>query len=690
MELVETQFGSNHLSIETGRMAKQANGSVVVRYGDTMVLVAATAAPEADPDQNFFPLAVHYVEKAYATGRIPGGFFKREGRLSDKETLISRFIDRPLRPLFNPHFSAETVIVATVLSYDLVNGPDVAAMIGASAALLISDIPYSTPVCGIRIGMIDDQFIANPSPEEQEKSSLNIFMVGSKDAILMVEGEAHEVSEDVMIDAIMFGHEQIQPIIGIQEELQQRCGKPKRDVIVPEIDQALQDQVESLALPKVQAALATKEKLARYSLMDSIVEEVTQELCNEESDEHRKKDIGKAIANLKKREMRSKILDDGIRIDGRSLNDIRHITCEIGILPRVHGSALFTRGETQALMVATLGTKEDEQMIDSLSGSYYKNFMLHYNFPGFSVGEAKSPRGPGRREIGHGFLAERGLMTVLPKRDDFPYTLRLVSEILESNGSSSMATVCAGSLAMMDAGVPLKNATAGIAMGLIYEGERTAILSDILGDEDHLGDMDFKVVGTNKGITALQMDIKVSGLNRSIIESALAQAKEGRLHILGIMNQEINTSREGLSSYAPRCITHKIPTDKIRDVIGPGGKVIKNIVDKTGVKINIDDDGIVSIVSTDHEAVDVALGMVQELTRTAEIGAVYTGPVVKIMDFGAFVEIFPGQQGLVHVSNLSKERVKNVHQFVKEGQEVTVRVMGFDRRGKMQLSIKDV
>ena len=688
MKIVETEFGGRPFSIETGKMAKQANGSVVVRYGDTLVLVTATADKEAGEARDFFPLSVHYVEKAYATGRIPGGFFKREGRLSDRETLISRFIDRPLRPLFDQHFLAETVVQATVLSSDLVNGPDVAAMTGASAALLLSDIPFTTPIAGARIGYIDDQFVVNPVPSALETSALDLLIAGSKDAILMVEGEANQLSEALMVDAILFGHEAIQPLLAVQEELARECGQPKRIVVPPEENVELQARVEKIALPKVRKALKTKDKLERYAMMDTIGVEVVGSLEMEDEDE--KQEIEQFLAALKKREMRSRILDEGVRIDGRSLKDIRKITCETGVLPRAHGSALFTRGETQALVVTTLGTKEDEQMIDALDGISYKNFLLHYNFPAFSVGEARPPRAPGRREIGHGFLAEKGVLPILPVREEFPYTIRVVSEILESNGSSSMATVCGASLAMMDAGVPLRAATAGIAMGLIHEDDRTVILSDILGDEDHLGDMDFKVVGTENGITALQMDIKVKGIDRDIIERALSQAKEGRLHILEVMKEEISSSREGLSSFAPRFVTHKIPVDKIRDVIGPGGKVIKHITEKTGAKINVNDDGIVSVVSTDHQAVDEALEMIHDLTRAAEIGTVYKGMVVKVVDFGAFVEIFPGTQGLVHISNLAEGRVKTVTEVVQEGQEVSVRAIGFDRRGKLQLSIKDV
>ncbi|MBF0286322.1 MAG: polyribonucleotide nucleotidyltransferase [SAR324 cluster bacterium] len=688
MKTVETEFAGRKLTIETGKMAKQANGSVVIRYGDTVVLVAATAAKGGEA-RDFFPLSVFYVEKNYATGRIPGGFLKREARLSDRETLISRFIDRPLRPLFHKHFANETLVVATVLSADLVNGSDVAAMVGASAALVISDIPFETPVAGIRIGRVDGKFIGNPTPAELEGSELDIFMAGSKDAILMVEGEADQVSENVMLDAILFGHESIQPVLTIQEELVRQCGKAKWEVVAPEENIELQAKVEKAALSKVQEALTIKDKLARYDMIDSIVADCL-EMAEGESNEEGQKEVAKIVGDLEKREMRAKILNESTRIDGRSLTDIRQITCETGVLPRTHGSALFTRGETQALVVTTLGTKENEQLIDALEGVSFKNFLMHYNFPSFSVGETRPPRGPGRREIGHGFLAEKGVTAVLPGREEFPYTIRVVSEVLESNGSSSMATVCGASLSMMDAGVPLKTATAGIAMGLIHENGKTAILSDILGDEDHLGDMDFKVVGSESGITALQMDIKITGIDRNIIEKALAQAKEGRLHILKIMKDEIAASRQGLSSYAPRFVTHKIPTEKIRDIIGPGGKIIKGITEKTGAKIDVNDDGIVSVVSTDHKAVDEALQMVYDLTRSVEIGEIYDGLVVKITDFGAFVEIFQGTQGLVHISNLAEGRVKTVSDVVQEGQTIKVRATGFDRRGKLQLSMKDV
>ena len=692
METVSTAFGKATLTLETGKLAKQANGSILVRYGDTIVLVAATADKGSGVGADFFPLSVHYVEKAYAAGRIPGGFFKREGRLSESETLTSRLIDRPLRPSFDENYLAETLIMATVLSSDQDNAPDIAAMIGASAALCVSDIPFYQPIGGIRVGRINGEFVVNPTATELEESELNIIMAASKDAILMVEGEAKEVSEEVMLDALWFGQEQIQPIIQIQEELMQRCGKPKREVAIPEIDEELRTKVTAVSQPKLVEALQITEKQERYQQLDAVVDEVLAEVFPEGSDPSND-DVGQAksvIGSVKKKIMRERILKDQIRIDGRGPKDIRQIDCEARILPRAHGSALFTRGETQALGVVTLGTKEDEQLIDSLHGVSYKNFMLHYNFPSFCVGEARPPRGPGRREIGHGHLAERGLSHLLPTREEFPYTIRLVSEVLESNGSSSMATVCSGSLAMMDAGIPLKAAAAGIAMGLIYDDGQTSILSDILGDEDHLGDMDFKVVGTTTGITALQMDIKIKGLTREIVKASLEQACEGRLHILKIMGDTLEQSRAGLSSYAPRFITHKIPPDKISIVIGPGGKMIKSIVERTGVKINISDDGLVSIASGDHKAVDAALEIVRDLTRTVEIGTVYDGIVKRVVDFGAFVEVFPGTEGLVHISNLAEGRVRAVTDVVREGDTVKVKAMGLDKRGKLQLSIKDV
>ena len=690
MKIVERNIGPATIKLETGRMAKQANGSVLVTYGDTVVLVAATAEKGSGAGSDFFPLSVFYVEKAYAAGRIPGGFLKRESRLSDSETLISRIIDRPLRPAFEENYLAETMIAATVLSHDLIHPSDVAAMNGASAALAISDIPFHNPLGGIRVGRVDGKFVTNPNPEELEKSELNIFMAASKDAILMVEGEANGISESVMLDALWYGQEEILPIIEIQEELMKSVGKKKRIVEAPLINTELKSKLEKIAPKRIRDALSIKDKIERYEKMDLLYDEICKEILGESPEADSENELSSIFSEIKKTEMRSRLVKDKIRIDGRKPNEIRPIKCETKVLPRTHGSALFTRGETQALAVTTLGAREEEKMIDSLDGVSFKRFMLHYNFPSFSVGEARPPRGPGRREIGHGTLAERGLSPVIPTKASFPYTIRLVSEILESNGSSSMASVCAGSLAMMDAGVPLTDATAGIAMGLVSEGKDNVILSDILGDEDHLGDMDFKVVGTRSGITALQMDIKIKGLEREVVEHSLMQAKEGRLHILDKMSEELKEPRQGLSKYAPKFITHKIAQEKIGSVIGPGGKMIKSIIEKTGVKINIDDDGIVSIMSRNHEAVNDALEMVQNLTRTIEIGEIYTGPVKKIMDFGAFVEVFPGTEGLVHISNMAEGRVEKVTDVCKEGDVVTVKATGVDRRGKIQLSIKDV
>ena len=690
MEIVERKFGSEIFKIETGRMAKQANGSVLISYGDTMVLVTAVAEKGSGTGSDFFPLSVHYIEKAYAAGRIPGGFLKREARLSDSETLISRIIDRPLRPAFEDNYMAETVITATVLSHDLINPSDVSAMNGASAALAISDIPFHNPLGGVRVGRIDGKLFINPSIEDLEKCELNIFMAASKNAILMVEGEANEVSETEMLDALLYGHESVLPIIEMQEELMKSVGKEKIRVEAPIIDTKIKNQLEKTVPKRIRETLNIKEKIERYKKLDILYDELKLEILGEICEPEAEIELKRGFEEIKKIEMRTSLIKDKIRIDGRKPNEIRPISCETKVLPRTHGSALFTRGETQALAVTTLGAREDEKMIDSLDGVSFKRFMLHYNFPSFSVGEARPPRAPGRREIGHGTLAEKGLIPLIPSKANFPYTIRLVSEILESNGSSSMASVCAGSLAMMDAGVPLNEATAGIAMGLVTDGKNNVILSDIIGDEDHLGDMDFKVVGTKNGITALQMDIKIKGLDRKLIEQSLQQAREGRLHILDKMNQTLQESRGGLSNYAPRYITHKIAQDKIGAVIGPGGKMIKSIIEKTGVKINIDDDGIVSIMSKNHQAVEDALEIVQNLTRTIEIGEVYTGPVKKVMEFGAFVEVFPGTEGLVHISNMAEGRVEKVTDVCKEGDIVTVKATGIDRRGKIQLSIKDV
>ncbi|MBI4083746.1 MAG: polyribonucleotide nucleotidyltransferase [Candidatus Lambdaproteobacteria bacterium] len=691
METISVDVGGRPLTLETGRMARQASGSVVVRYGDTTVLVTATAETKDKPNLSFFPLSVFYVEKMYAAGKIPGGFFKREGRLSDGETLISRFIDRPIRPLFPKTFQCETQVIATVLSTDHVNEPGVAAMVGASAALVLSDIPFEGPIAGCRVGRVDGAFVVNPSPEQMEAGDLNLFVAGSKDAILMVEGEAKEVSEAVALDAIMFAHESIQPLIEAQLELREKMGKPKRPVVERKVDAKLAKEIEKHAHTALAKALRIEEKQARYTRLDELKDEVLEQFYDAgKHEDSRKAQIKEIYEDLKKTVMRERILKDGIRVDGRSTTDIRPITCETGVLPRTHGSALFTRGETQALVIATLGSREDEQMIDSMRGVWFKNFLFHYNFPPFSVGEVQMLRGPGRREIGHGYLAEKGVTALLPRKGEFPYTLRVVSEILESNGSSSMASVCGASLAMMDAGVPLKKHAAGIAMGLIKEKAKTAILSDILGDEDHLGDMDFKVAGTVDGITALQMDIKIGGINRKVLAAALKQARDGRLHILDIMNKALSAPRQGLSQFAPRLVAYKIPVDRIRDVIGPGGKIIKGIVEKSGAKVDVADDGVVTISSTNHLAVDKALEIVKSLTAQVEIGSVYRGPVRKIMEFGAFVELVPGTDGLVHISQLRNGDTQKVTDVLQEGDMATVKVIGFDKRGKIKLTMVEV
>lgn len=690
MEVVEVKFGNSLLTLETGRLAKQANGSILVRYGDTVVLVAVAADKKPMGNGSFLPLSVFYVEKGYASGRVPGGFLRREGRLSDHETIVSRLIDRSLRPLFHPNFCSETTVSATVLSYDQNHDPEVMAITAASAALMISDVPYVTPIAGIRLGYIEGEFCINPSKTQLTQSKINLIIVGARNGIVMVEGEAKEVSEEFLLEALMFGHKAIQPVIDLQEALVARCGKSKRNVVVPVTDHALVEQVRTVAEPRIKEALETKDKGLRYELVAGVVASTTASIYGDTVDAVQAASVEKIVGELKKDGMRRSILERNIRIDGRTTTEIRPISCETQLLPRAHGSRLFTRGETQVLSVITLGTKEDEQLIDSMTtGVSYKKFLLHYNFPGFSVGEAKPPRGPGRREIGHGFLAERGLSAVLPTTDAFPYTIRLVSEVLESNGSSSMATVCSGSLAMMDAGIPIKTAVAGIAMGLIYDNGKTAVLSDILGDEDHLGDMDFKVVGTAQGVTALQMDIKINEISEAVLRQALMQARQGLNHILGIMNEALPQTRTGLSSFAPRFVTHKIAKEKIGTVIGPGGKVIKNITETTGVKVNIDEDGFVHLSSKDHKAVDMALQMVKGLTQDVEIGAVYEGVVKKVADFGAFVEVFAGQDGLVHISRLTDGRVKDINDVIREGQVVRVKAIGFDKRGKLQLSIKD-
>ena len=683
----EIDFGGRPLSIEIGKMAKQANGSAVVRYGDTVVLITACAAKEAAEDRDFLPLTVNYMEMTYAAGKIPGGFFKREGRPTEREVLCSRLIDRPLRPLFPEGYFNETQVIATVLSLDPENDPEIAAMAGASAALCVSDIPFATPIAGVRVGRINGNYICNPTYKEQKESDIDLIVAGSADAIIMVEGGAKMATEDDLLEAMMFAHNSIQDIIKLQGKIMKEIGKPKMAVPALKIDNELTAKIEGFAEAKIKAALNIPAKQERYQRLSDIAKELLAALKSQY--EGRESEITKIFEDLKYRILREAVLSTHIRIDGRRLNDIRPITCEVGVLPRTHGSALFTRGETQAMVATTLGTSEDEQKIDALSGWEYKTFMLHYNFPPFSVGEVKMLRGPGRREVGHGALAERSVVKILPEASEFPYTIRVVSDILESNGSSSMATVCGASLSLMDAGVPVKDAVAGIAMGLIKEDERFAVISDILGDEDHLGDMDFKVAGTEDGITGFQMDTKITGVTKNVLKDALYQAKEGRLHILKKMKEALSQPRPELSVHAPRIITIYVKQEKIKDVIGPGGKNIKGIIEKTGVKIDIDDSGKVNIASSDDEAAQKAIAMVKELTQEAEVGKIYLGKVRKIMDFGAFVEIFPGTDGLIHISQLAEERVKDVKDILKEGDEVLVKVLEVDKQGKIRLSRKE-
>jgi len=684
---VEADLQGKQIIIETGWMAKQANGAALVKSGDTMVLVTAVAAKTAREGQSFFPLTVNYQEKAYAGGKIPGGFFKREGRPSESETLICRLIDRPIRPLFPEHFLNETQIMATVISADKDNDPAMLSIVGASAALEVSDIPFLGPIAGVKVGRVDGRFICNPSAEELEKSDMEIVVAGSREAVIMVEGGAAIVSEQDMLDAVFFGHEALQPLIEAQERLRGLAGQPKREVVAPLVDEELKARVFDLAGARINDAVRIKTKMERRDQLAAIEEETLAALLPEYED--RVSEISGFISDLEYQLVREHIVKDGERIDGRDTKTVRKITPEVGLLPRAHGSSLFTRGETQALVAATLGTSIDEQRIDSLYGESKKRFMLHYNFPPYSVGETSMRLAPGRREVGHGMLAERALERVLPSFEEFPYTVRIVSDILESNGSSSMATVCGGSLSLMDAGVPVKAPVAGIAMGLIKEGDNVTILTDILGDEDHLGDMDFKVAGTAEGVTALQMDIKITGVTRDIMRRALEQAREGRLHILEKMAEALSEPRVEMSPYAPRITTIYVKTDKIRDVIGSGGKNIRGITEATGVTIDIEDTGKINIASHDMAACQQAIKMIRDLTAEAEEGKLYMGTVKKVMDFGAFVEIFPGTDGLVHISELDTERVKNVGDVLREGDKVLVKCIGIDKQGKIKLSRKE-
>ena len=684
---VQVEVGGRPLIFETGEVARQAGGSVLMRYGDTMVIVAATKEDRVREGIDFLPLSVDYHEMSYAAGRIPGGFFRREiGRPSEKETLTSRLIDRPIRPLFPKKWPFETQVIATVVSVDMENEPDVIALIGASAALHVSSIPFDGPVAAVRVGRINGEFIINPSAVQLEQSDMNIVVAGTREAVVMVEGGAEFVPEEDIADAIMFAHQAIVPVVDAQDELQKLVANTKE--VPPEvvIDHALVDRVSELAAAGMQEVMTVAEKHARRDRKKELKARVKEELASEY--EGREKEIAAALDDLEKKVVRTMMVEQRRRIDGRAFDEIRPISIEVGKLPRTHGSALFTRGETQVIAVITLGSSSDEQKIDALSGETFKSFMLHYNFPPFSVGEVRPLRGPGRREIGHGALAERAIKPSLPKNGEFPYTIRVVSEVLESNGSSSMATVCGASLALLDAGVPVSDSVAGIAMGLIKEGDEFIVLSDILGDEDHLGDMDFKVTGTDKGITAFQMDVKISGVNREILKRALDQARAGRLHILGKMKEAIAEPRSQLSRYAPRVETIQINPDKIRDVIGPGGKVIRAIVAETGAKIDIDDSGRVVVMSPDAEACDKAIEKIRNITAEPEIGELYMAKIVRVTDFGAFAEILPNTEGLIHISQLENRRVRKVTDVVNEGDEVLVKVIDIDKDGRIRLSRK--
>ncbi len=687
MKRVEIEVRGKKLILETGKIAKQADGAVVAQYGDTVVLATAVADKNPKEGLDFFPLTVDYQEKAYSAGKIPGGFFKREGRPSEKEILTSRLIDRPVRPLFPRGFYFETQGIVNVLSYGEENIADILGIISMSAALVISDIPFNGPVSAVRIARIAGSFVINPDAREIEECDLNLVVAGTEDAVVMVEGEAQEILEDDLLEALDIAHQEIKRLCSIQNELRAIAGKEKRTFEPPTVDETLKESVTELALERIKNAIIIPDKLRRQAALDQILKEIIENLNTGEED--RTLDIASIFNDLEKNIVRGMILNENRRADGRKTDEIRNISSEVGILPRTHGSALFIRGETQCLAVVTLGTSEDEQKVDSLDGETYKTFMLHYNFPPFSVGEVKPLKSPGRREIGHGYLAERAIKAVIPPKSQFPYTIRVVSDILESNGSSSMATVCGGSLALMDAGVPIKSHVAGIAMGLIKEQDRVVILTDILGLEDHLGDMDFKVTGTDKGITAFQLDTKISGISREIMKEALEQARRGRIFILSKMNETISKPRESLAPYAPRIYTMQIKQDKIRDVIGSGGKVIRGIVEQTGVKIDIEDSGLINIASPDGESAQKAIEMINSITAEAELGKLYMGKVKRIVDFGAFVEILPGTEGLLHISQISDRRIAKVTDEIHEGDEILVKVIEIDKMGRIRLSRKD-
>jgi len=683
---LEIDFAGRPLSIETGKVAKQANGSVLVRYGETVVLVTAVSSEKKREGIDFVPLTVNYLEMTYAAGKIPGGFFKREGRPTDHEILISRFIDRPLRPLFPKGFQNETQIIATVLSADTDNDPSILGMIGASAALYLSDIPFDQPIAGVKVGRIDGEYVINPTYEEMELSDIDLFVAGSEEAIIMVEGSAKELPEKEVLEAIFFGHQSLKPIIELQKKLREAIGSPPKELNLERPQEAILEKVRTLAEDRLLEAYQISEKIKRRTYIETLFQEILKSFGTEDGSIEGV--VRAAFEEVDRQLMRRWILEKKRRIDGRGWREIRPISCEVGILPRTHGSALFTRGETQVLAVVTFGTSEDEQKINSLMGETYKSFMLHYNFPPFCTGEVSPLRPPSRREIGHGALAERAILPVLPSNEKFPYTIRIVSEVLESNGSSSMATVCGASLSLMDAGVPIKAPVAGIAMGLILENGEEAILSDILGDEDHIGDMDFKVAGTSQGITAIQMDIKIRGVSKEVLERVLEQAREGRLYILEKMRETIAEPRKDLSPHAPRIVTLNVKPEKIREIIGPGGKTIRSIIDQTGVKIDVEDSGVVRIASPNYESIEKAISMVKKLTQEVEVGGLYHGVVKRVLGFGAIVEIFPGTDGLIHISQLADYRVKQVTDILKEGDEVLVKVIDIDPQGRIRLSRK--
>lgn len=686
---IEIEWAGRRLILETGRIARQADGAVLATYGETVVLATVVSTKEPKPDQDFFPLTVNYQEKAYAAGRIPGGYFKREGRPSENETLVSRLIDRPVRPLFAEGYKNDTQVIVTVMQHDLENNPDIVAMVAASAALTLSGIPFMGPIGGARVGYIKGEYVLNPHIDEIPESALDLVVAGTADSVLMVESEVQELTEDVMLGAVTFGQRGFQPVIDAIIKLAEAAAKEPRE-FKPEDLYALEAKMLKLAEKDLRNAYRITDKQSRYAAVDAVKDKIKAEFLpeGEEKRDFTEGQVNTAFKHLQAKIVRWNILDTGARIDGRDLKTVRPIEAQVGVLPRTHGSSLFTRGETQAIVVATLGTGEDEQYVDTLTGLVKETFMLHYNFPPFSVGETGRLGSPGRREIGHGKLAWRAIHPMLPPKESFPYTIRAVSEITESNGSSSMATVCGTSLALMDAGVPLARPVAGIAMGLIKEGARYAVLSDILGDEDHLGDMDFKVAGTEKGITSLQMDIKIDGITEEIMQIALEQARGGRVHILGEMAKAISSARADLGEYAPRIEVMNIPPEKIRDVIGSGGKIIREIVEQTGAKINIEDDGTVKIASSDAKTIEAAKRWIHSIVAEPEIGEIYEGTVVKTADFGAFVNFFGPRDGLVHISQLAAERVSKTTDVVKEGNRVWVKLMGFDERGKVRLSMK--